>query len=175
MSATTYRSKQPDLHLHVSYQNVKDGIANDPRNCTFGQCELARDFGMDFYVNLDPEKLEVFAEWTEDGYHHIADVEPKDKALTILAATDVAKKQLLKKFPTRGMNFDLVNHTARKHRPGENVRSDETPEEIRIRRVAKKARDVELKQLRAAGLAEPAKKRNRRIHARFGGRVRAGK
>jgi len=182
------RKKRADMPLHVTYQNLKDGVANDQRNCTFGQCALSRKFGMDFFIDPNPEAPAIWAEWTEheDGkpVHHSADLvrrhpggrETKEEAITIVQSTDQARKHLLRRFPKNGMDFVLTNHTVRASRPGgyiAQLRPGETEEEHRIRLDADRARRKELAQLREAGLAEPAKPRVRRVRARFG-RVRQG-
>lgn len=170
------RRKHPDLTLHVTRQNVKDGIANDQKNCTFGQCELSRSLGMDFYVDVDPTDPRIWAEWIDDKDErwHRADVSPAMPAITVVAATDIAKRALLKKFPRGGMDFVLTNHVSRdvysrgstsgKPQPGE------TEEDAAARREASRARKDELKRLRAAGLAEPPQRRRHPVRARFGGK-----
>lgn len=40
------RQNGSDIPLHVTYKNVVDGVANDPDNCTYGQCKKARELGM---------------------------------------------------------------------------------------------------------------------------------
>ena len=179
--------KHADLFLRVTRQNVKDGIANDQQNCTFGQCELSRTHGMDFYVDVDPLDPQIWAEWIDDadGRWHRADVrrrhpdnsETMQEAITVVAATDIAKKELLKKFPRDGMDFVLTNHTSRdvyhrlsssgKPKPGE------TEEQAGARRAENRERRLELERLRAEGKAEPPKRRKRRVRARFGGRQHA--
>lgn len=183
MSQSKSRRKRADLPLHITYQNVKDGIAADQKNCTFGQCELSREHGMDFFVDVDPENPQIWAEWTDyekgERIHHRADVrrrhrdgkETKDEALTIVAATDIAKKILLKKFPKQGMDFVLTNHSIRpteRNRGVLAIKPGESDEERQLRLEARRARNQELKALREQGLAEPPKRRKHRVRARFG-------
>lgn len=176
------RTKRADMPLHVSHQNAKDGVALDPHNCTFGQCELSKQHGMDFFVSVDPENPRIWAEWVEreDGVliHHMADVvrrhrngkETIHEAITVIAATDVAKRKMLKKFPKQGMDFILTNHTVRRKQSigGANLRPGETREGHQARLAAKRARDKELAEQRSAGLVPPPRKRSRRVRARFG-------
>jgi hypothetical protein len=177
-----HRRKLPDLNLHVTYQNVKDGVVADPANCTFGQCALSREHGMDFYVDPDPENPRIWAEWTPRGTrdHHRADVvrrhadgrETRDEVLMVVSATDVAKKALFKRFPRRGMDFILTNHTVRANNKtgGDSAKPGETDEERQTRLDARRERNEELVRLREQGLAEPAKPRHHRVRARFGGK-----
>lgn len=177
------RHKRPDMSLHVTRQNVKDGVAADQHNCTFGQCDLSRKFGMDFFVDPNPEAPMIWAEWIEreEGkvFHHRAEVvrrhadgsQTNAEAITIVAATDVAKKALLRRFPKNGMDFVLAKHTARMHEPGNHtvrLKPGETEEDHRERLDAARARRKELAALRASGKVAPAKPRARRVRARFG-------
>lgn len=172
------RTKLPDVKLHVSYQNVYDGIPGDPKNCTFGRCTDARDRGMGFFVNVDPLKPEVIAEWIERNdngeiEHHRGLVEPSQPAQTIIVATDKAKRQLLRRFPDKGMDFLVTNHTetAERHRlrrPGlRDAVPGETDEAREERLCLRYERQAEIDALRERGEMPPAVERKRPIKARF--------
>lgn len=185
MSATTqsHRKKADDIPLHITYQNVRDGVANDQANCTFGQCAASREVGMEFWINADPFDPEIFAEWTEkvkgNHLHHRGRVvrqhangsETVQEAITIVAATDLAKKKLLRRFPKTGMDFVITEHTVRKNAAGSGVRTpapNETDKQRKARRDAARVRAQELAANRELGLEPPARTRNRRVRARFG-------
>lgn len=175
-----YRRKRSDIPLHVTYQNLRDGVVGDQRNCTFGQCAMSREKGMVFVVDIDPENPKVYAEWPEtvNGVreHHRADVvrrhpdgtETTSEAFNVVFATDVVKKKLLRKFPKRGMDFVLTNHTAIKSdRNSHALQPGETEGDREARLERYRERRNELKRLREEGLVDPPKPRQRRVRARF--------
>jgi hypothetical protein len=182
---TIHRKKAPDVPLHVTYQNMKDSVANDQRNCTFGQCAVSRECGMEFYINPDPLDPDIFVEWTSTGddgshFHHRGRVVRRHKdgretvgeAITIVSVTDRAKKALLKHFPARGMGFTIADHTIRRNAAGggnRNSRPDESSEEREERLQESRNRTAELARARELGIEPPAAKRHRRTRARFGG------
>lgn len=180
-----HKYKGKDLLMPVTKKNVRDGIANDQNNCTFGQCALSREKSMAFFVDPDPLNPVIWAEWnekTDKGYyeHHKAEVvlDGVDRgkgiaaAIAVVSGTDLAKKSLLKRIPEEGMVFRLVNHVFTKetvrNRGLSTPRLGETDEDRKARLATRYARNEELKTLRAAGMADPPKKRHHRVRARFG-------
>ena len=174
--------KMPDVVLHVTKQNVKDGIANDQSNCTFGQCSVSKEYGIDYYVDPDPLNATIHAKWRtyeklrgDDharAYRHYARVvrrredgtdSPGD-AIAVVAATDLAKRTLLKRFPEGGIEFVLTDHVMR---PISEL-PEETPAEREKRLAPMRSRVAELRKARAEGKAPPPKPRKKRVSARFG-------
>lgn len=169
---------------HVSDDLIRRATPQEAAALTFGQCELAREHGMDFFVSPDPLAPDVWAEWvsTESGKrrHHRANVRSvaddgskvKEQAFMVILGTDTAKKQLLKSFPKQGMNFVLTNHTSRGNNfaSSATARPGETEEDVDARMKAQYKRAQELAELRAGGLADPPKPRKRVARARFGKR-----
>lgn len=178
MSAARFKSKT-ELPLHVTMKNAKDGIAGDQENCTFGQCDTARAYGMKFFVIVDPLNPEVWAEWVDRGpqgglrhnrgrvvRRHPDGSETVHEAITILSGTDSpeAHRAFVKRFPREGMDFRITDITHRTSAAGTRVW---TPEQLR----AKAERKRQLKAERDAGLAPPPRPRKPRVtvvRARFG-------
>lgn len=176
-----YGRKCPDVHgMHVTKDDIKFGKAGDQQHCAMARTEFAKIHNMSFSVDTDAMHPRVRATWsvTENGkrIHHQAEVAYMDGDLedkwsvpqAVIVAVDTGKKRMLKTFPEEGLDFVLTNHTAR---PAGHSRyapvNGETEEARAERRGKARLAKLKLKEARDKGESPPAKKRNRRIRARF--------
>jgi len=151
--------EEPDVEFIARREDVRAAKCQDPMSCTLALAGQ-RAIGFPVRVVFDDLTGDISIAWNEpvgaEGKYryHRGILEPTNQAHRLLLLTDANKTKLMKQMRDRGE--EEIRLTVTHHMSMLGRRKPRTEEE----KLQEKNRAIELAELRAKGLAPPAKKRS---------------